>query len=112
MKEDVLAEVAAGTLSPKQAYKMVYKKKRIPRRAHFMKVNVVFARRFWLNLVMKTLFLLPTPLSFMRFFLKRILKKNEGLSNEELREITSLLKSRPIKIFLKSPELKLIIKTI
>ncbi len=112
MKEVILNEVASGKLSPKKAYKLLYKPQTRLRRAYFIKINIDIYQHPWLTAFLKTLFFVPTPLWLGQALLKMSLKNNEALSKAVTKELICSLKVKPINVSVDNNELKFIIKTV
>ncbi len=76
-KYEVLNELSSNEIDPKKAYELLYPKikKRKVRRARFVKLKIKIPESKGVSAFINTLFLLPIPISFLKFFLRKRLDK-------------------------------------
>lgn len=99
MKKRVLKQLQKGEITSYEAYNKIYKVK--PRRARFAKLKIDVQDSPGVSRFLRFLFLLPLPLFFASFAVKKLNEQEEGfnLSIKELKKY-----ARGTKILVESDE--------
>lgn len=74
MSKKVLKKLASGKITVSEAYDMLYRPK--PRKATFFKMSMSIKDNKAVSALVNTLFFLPFPISFGKYFIKKALVKN------------------------------------
>jgi hypothetical protein len=106
MTSELLKQVEANTLKPKEAYQKIYQEKRPVhryRRAHCVKMRIIIPDEKGVTLFLRVLFALPIPILLIRPFLKMAVKKgSQGLGDIDMDDISKLISTKGVSINVRS----------
>lgn len=106
---EILKELEEQKISPKQAYKRIYKKKRIKKlkKGRFVKVIMNFKEHKVLTFIFGCFTLLPLPIGLVKYFLKK------RMTEEEKNDLDNVTFYKGMGININAPdEVKIIMKVL
>ena len=113
MKENLLKYVASGNLSPKQAYKKIYKQRHHRlKRAYFFKLSLKIYEHPKVSFFISLLFLLPWPIGLIGLATKMSSKKMTKEDKDTLKTALKMIKYKPLYVQVNNEEIRLNIRTI
>lgn len=95
-KDEVLTQLNRKEISPRQAYRILYKpvKERKPRRASFVKLSIHVPDSVGVNVFLKILFFLPIPIFLIKWIIRKrtdqVISDQFQLTTGELIELVSI----------------------
>ena len=106
MTTEILKQVEANTLKPKEAYQKIYQEKRPIhryRRAHCVKMRIIIPDEKGVTLFLGILFALPVPIFIIRPFLKMAFNKgNQAFAEIDIKDIYKLMSTKGVSINVRS----------
>lgn len=99
MKVELLEKVANGNVSPRNAYRQLYKRTR----PYFYKLRITMNEAKHISRLINFFFLLPTPLFIIRLIINLSFK---DIEKSKLKLVKEALKSLPAYITIEADEVK------